>query len=251
MDDCEAAAWWPDNAGERLTVEPLRRGGEAGGLGSDDLRTDATRTDGRVERCCFGEEVLVVELRRHRRRLRPLAVDVMLAVSESRIRLGERSCDSGTGWLPATVNARCCVGVGAEEVGETRGSSVVPVIESVEVPFARVGESTLRGSELMMAANWGAEGVVTDEVGAVGSAREREREDEREETTLRTRSRRLLDDDDGASGRWLPSRPRVLFELGVGVGIPLSNSNAAELLMVDKAEGRVRLARSLDATVLE
>ena len=45
----------------------------------------------------------------------------------------------------------------------------------------------------MVAANCG-----PDE-GAVGSARVREREDEREETTLRTRSRRLLDDDDGAN----------------------------------------------------
>lgn len=245
-------------------MEPLRRDGEAGVVdGSDDLRalvTDPPKTDGRaVERCCLGDEVLVVELRRHKRRLRPLAVDDMLAVSESRIRLGERNCDSGTGWLPATVNARACVGVGAEDVGETRGSFVVPVIESVEgspcmVPLARVGDrgsSTLRGSELMMAANCGAEGVVTEEVGAVGSARVREREDDREETTLRTRSRRLLDDEDGASGRWLPSRPRVLLELGVGVGIPLSNSSDGELLIVDKAEGRVRLARSLDDTVLE
>jgi hypothetical protein len=222
--------------------------------GSEDLRvlvTDATRTDGSaLERCCFGDELLVVELRRHRRRLRPLAVDEMLAVSESRIRLGERNCVSGTGLLPATVNARACVGVGAEDVGEVRGS-IVPVIESVEgspcmVPFARVGErgsSTLRGSVLMMAANCGPDGGL----GAVGSAREREREEEREETTLRTRSRRLLDDEDGANGRWLPSRPRVLLELGVGVGIPLSNSGAGELLMLVKAEGRVRLVRSLDA----
>jgi hypothetical protein len=241
-------------------VEPLRRGGEAGVdellvlRRSEDERalvTDATRTDGSaLERCCFGDELLVVELRRHRRRLRPLAVDEMLAVSESRIWLGERNCDSGTGWLVATVNARACVGVGAEDVGEMRGS-VVPLIESVEgsVPFARVGErgsSTLRGSVLMMAANCGPDGAATEEV---GSAREREREDEREETTLRTRSRRLLDDEDGANVRWLLSRPRVLLELGVGVGIPLSNSGAGELLILVKAEGRVRLVRSLDATL--
>ena len=74
---------------------------------------------------------------------------------------------------------------------------------------------------------------------------EREREDEREETTLRTRSRKLLVDVDVANGRWLPSTPRVLLEVGVGVGIPLSNSCAAELLRLDKAPGRLRLVRSL------
>ena len=233
----------------------LRRAGSCATEDGRALVTDATRTDGSaVERCCFGDDVLVVDLRRHRRRLRPLAVDEMLAVSESRIRLGERNWDSGTGLLPATVNARACVGVGAEDVEELC-DSFVPVIESDEgspctVPFARIGErgsSTLRGSVLMMAANCGPDGAAAEEV---GSAREREREDEREETTLRTRSRRLLDDEDGANGRWVPSRPRVLLELGVGVGIPLSNSDAGELLILDKAEGRVRLGRSLDATLL-
>jgi hypothetical protein len=77
--------------------------------------------------------------------------------------------------------------------------------------------------------------------------REREREDEREETTLRTRSRRLLADVDVANERWLP---RVLLEVGVGVGIPLSNSSAVELLILDKAPGRLRLGRSLDAELL-
>ena len=80
--------------------------------------------------------------------------------------------------------------------------------------------------------------------------REREREDEREETTLRTRSRRLLADDDVANERWLLSKPRVLLEVGVGVGIPLSNSGAVELWMLGKALGRLRLARSLDAELL-
>ncbi len=115
MDDCDAAAWWPDSAGERLTAVPLRRGGEAGvdellslrreGTGTaageeeEDCRapelelvTDATRADASpVDRCCFGEAVLVVELRRHRRRLRALVVDEMLTASESRMRLGERN----------------------------------------------------------------------------------------------------------------------------------------------------------------
>ena len=30
-DDCEVVTWWPDSAGERLTMEPFRRGGEEGG----------------------------------------------------------------------------------------------------------------------------------------------------------------------------------------------------------------------------
>jgi hypothetical protein len=33
MDDCDAAAWWQESAGDRLTVELLRRGGEADGDG--------------------------------------------------------------------------------------------------------------------------------------------------------------------------------------------------------------------------
>src|ERR1700761_4160353 len=120
-----------------------------------------------LERCCFGEDVLVVELRRHRRRLRPLAVDEMLTASESRTRLGERNWDSGTagGLVVATGNARACVGVGAEEVGDV-WYSFVPVIDSAEgaltsldpLPFVRTGvrgPSTLCGSELMVAANCG------------------------------------------------------------------------------------------------
>ena len=108
-DDCEAAAWWPDRAGERLTVEPLRRGGERGG--EDELRgdelgippewdTDATSAEARPVVLRFGDgcaALLVVELRRHSRRLRPLAVEAMLTESESRTRSGERNCawDSG------------------------------------------------------------------------------------------------------------------------------------------------------------
>ena len=30
-DDCEVVTWWLDSAGERLTMEPFRRGGEEGG----------------------------------------------------------------------------------------------------------------------------------------------------------------------------------------------------------------------------
>ena len=99
----------------------------------------------------------------------------------------------------------------------------------------------MRGSELMVDVNCGVgrAGAAEEEVAAV-SMREREREDERDETTLRTRSRRLLDDDDDVSGRWLLSNPRVLLEVGMGVGIPLSDSGAVELLRLDKAPGRLR-----------
>ena len=66
--------------------------------------------------------VVVVELRRHRRRLRPLAVEAMLTESESLTRSGVRYWDSGegvtVGLLAAMVNARV-LGVGAPaEVGE-------------------------------------------------------------------------------------------------------------------------------------
>jgi hypothetical protein len=119
------------------------------------------------------------------------------------------------------------MGVGAEDIGEVR-YSFVPVIDSVEgamtsagpFPFARAKSSTLRGSVLMMVANCGPEGVV----GMVGSTRVREREDEREVTALRTRSCRLLDEDDIANLRWLLSRLRVLLGVGVGVGITLSSA---------------------------
>jgi hypothetical protein len=131
-DDCEVAAWWPDRAGERLTTEPFRHGGEAGG---DAVRlppepdTDATSADARPMVLRLGEGAtmlgvleLAVELRRHRRRLRPLAVEAMLTESESLTRSGERYCDPGNGvaveLLTGTVNARV-LGVGAPaEVGD-------------------------------------------------------------------------------------------------------------------------------------
>jgi hypothetical protein len=46
----DAAAWWPDRAGERLTVERFRCGGEEGGDALGLLLewdTDATRADAR------------------------------------------------------------------------------------------------------------------------------------------------------------------------------------------------------------
>jgi hypothetical protein len=101
-DDCEVAAWWPDRAGERLTTEPFRRGGEVGGNAvklPPELDTDATSADARPVVLRLGEGTaleLVVELRRHRRRLRPLAVEAMLTESES-LRSGVRYCDSGKG----------------------------------------------------------------------------------------------------------------------------------------------------------
>jgi hypothetical protein len=84
-----------------------------------------------VERCCFGEVVLALELRRHRRRLRALVVEDILTESESRTRAGERNWDSGTaglGLLAVTLNERSCVGV---DVGEV-WNSFVPVIDSDE-----------------------------------------------------------------------------------------------------------------------
>ncbi len=104
-EDREAAAW-PDRAGERLTVEPFRRGGEAGGDAvklPPELDTDATSADARPVVLRLGEGaaamlgvlLLVVELRRHRRRLRPLAVEAMLTESESLTRSGVRYCGSG------------------------------------------------------------------------------------------------------------------------------------------------------------
>ena len=100
-DDCEVAAWWPDSAGERLIVEPLRRGGEDGGEDAPpgvppEWDTDATSAEASATVLRLGEAgaaaVLVVELRRHSRRLRPLAVEVMLIESESRTRSGVRNC---------------------------------------------------------------------------------------------------------------------------------------------------------------
>ena len=101
----------------------------------------------------------------------------------------------------------------------------------------------MRGSELIVDVNCGVGRAAAEDEGAAGSMREREREDERDEMTLRTRSRRLLDDDDDVSGCWLLSNPRVLLE----VGIPLSDSGADELLRLDKAQSRLR---SLGAEVV-
>ena len=81
-------------------MEPFRRGGEAGGEAvrlPPELETDATSADARPMVLRLGEGAamlgvleLVVELRRHRRRLRPLAVEAMLTESESLTRSGER-----------------------------------------------------------------------------------------------------------------------------------------------------------------
>src|ERR1700733_12669662 len=96
-------------------------------------------------------------------------------------------------------NARNWVGM---DVGED-WNSFVPVIDSVEMPVMSLGRarawgsSTLCGSLLTADVYCGTAGAE----GAVGSLRVREREDEREETTLRTRSRRLLVDVDEANVR--------------------------------------------------
>jgi hypothetical protein len=87
MDDCDAAAWWPDRAGDSLTVGSLRLGGDAGGDdvivfwyegaaapkldGPPELDADATIADASpaVLRLGDARAVLVVELRRLRCRL--------------------------------------------------------------------------------------------------------------------------------------------------------------------------------------
>jgi hypothetical protein len=261
-EDCEAAAWWPDKAGERLTMEPFRRGGEEGGDAVrlvPDLDMDATSADARpVEESPLDTVpvlVLVVELRRHRRRLRPLAVEAMLTESESRMRSGERNCDSGKVTLVAvvgllgTVNARV-LGVGAPaEVGEVWNSPVPVMMDAVGAGGTMVRPCP---SLLLWTGGWAAwesvgrcicisgltVDVVDDALGETGTARRggaggsawfvrrREREDERE-TTLRTRSRRLPVEEDGVRGRVLlvPFTPRVFLDTGVGVGIPLSISS--------------------------
>lgn len=86
--------------------------------------------------------------------------------------------------------------------------------------------------------------------GAGGSAwfvREREREEERE-TTLRTRSRRLPVEEDGVRGRVLPFTPRVFFDTGVGVGIPLSVSGTGGWLRLINEVGRLRPFSSVTGT---
>jgi hypothetical protein len=88
--------------------------------------------------------------------------------------------------------------------------------------------------------------------GAGGSAWfvwERGREEERE-TTLRTRSRRLPVEEDGVRGRVLslPFTPRVFFDKGVGVGIPLSASGTGGWLRLINEVGRLRPFSSVTGT---
>jgi hypothetical protein len=144
MDDCEVATWWPESAGERLTFEFLRRGGDEGGdarpvgLGEGERRapleldTEATSADARPVVLRLGDAwaVLIVELRRQSRRFRPLAVEVMLTESESRTQSGESSCDSGkpAGLLVARVNARC-ITLRSADVGEA-WNSLTPVTDA-------------------------------------------------------------------------------------------------------------------------
>ena len=84
-------------------MEPFRRGGEAGkdvAKFPPEPDTDATSADARPVVLRLGEAVavlgvvelavVVVELRRQRRRLRPLAVEAILTESESLTRSGER-----------------------------------------------------------------------------------------------------------------------------------------------------------------
>ncbi len=152
------------------------------------------------------------------------------------------------------MNGCDSVGVGVADVGEV-WNSFEPVMDSDEGAtlspdpwlLVRVGlrmSSTLDGSELIVAANCGPDGVEEEDV--VGSMRVWEPE----ETTLRTRSRRLPVEDEVFNERWFPSTPRVLLEVGMGVGMPLSDAGAGEMFRLDKAAGRLRLPRSFDAEVL-
>ena len=101
--------------GEEGVDELLALRREASGAGTkEDSCAVLTRKEGcPKEHWCFGEAVLVVELRRHRCRLCQLVVDEMLTESESRT--GERNCVSsaiaGLGVLVAMENACACVGV--------------------------------------------------------------------------------------------------------------------------------------------
>jgi hypothetical protein len=160
----------------------------------------------------------------------------------------------------ATVKARA-VGVGtAADVGEV-WNWAAPVMEApadggtmvrpgpLPLPFAiparEWGSATGCVSRLTVAAWEGTDGA--GRAGAGGSTcfvREREREEERE-TTLRTRSRRLPVDEDGARGRVLPVAPSDLLEAGVGVGIELSISGAEESLRLVNEGGRFWVPRSL------
>ena len=250
-DDCEVAAWWPDSAGERLMMEPLRRGGEDGGEDAPpevppEWDTDATSAAASATVLRRGEGgaaaavVLVVELRRQSRRLRPLAVEVMLIESESRTRSGVRNCavcKSGyvLGLPAATVKARVAgVGVGNVDVGDDC-SSFGPatmcspgagglMVRPAPLPplFACAWEFAT-----WLAATWGGtDGVARGGAGvSVWFRRERERE---RETTLRTRSRRLPVDEEGVRGRELPWTPSEFLNVGVGAGMPLSVCGGAE-----------------------
>jgi hypothetical protein len=235
-----------------------------------ELDTDATSAEARPAVLRLGEGaglelVVVVELRRHRRRLRPLAVEAMLTESESLTRSGERYCDSGegvtVGLLTAMVNARV-LGVGAPaEVGDV-WNSPVPMMDVLGVG----GTMVRPGAPLLVEPGGWVWGIgfsgLTDAVdaasggagrgGAGGSAwfvRAREREEERE-TTLRTRSRRLPVEEDGVKGRLflLPFTSRVFLDTGVGVGIPLSVSGAGEWLRLINEVGRPRPFSSVTGT---
>ncbi|KAI0299864.1 hypothetical protein BC826DRAFT_993796 [Russula brevipes] len=158
----------------------------------------------------------------------------------------------------ATVKARA-VGVGtAADVGEVwnwaapvmeapadGGTMVRPGPLPFAIPAREWGSATGCVSGLTVAAWEGTDGGRADAGGSTCFVREREREEERE-TTLRTRSRRLPVDEDGARGRVLPVAPSDLLEAGVGVGIELSISSGAEasLRLVNEG-GRFWGTRSL------
>ena len=138
-----------------------------------------------MERCCFWEDVLVAELRRQSRRLRPLAVEVILAVSESWI--GERNSDSGTVEVVPKVNARACVGVGAEDIWEVQ-YSFVPVINGGHDECRPV---PVRTCQVLNVAQFGTDDdseLWAEGVGTVCPTRVRERKNERGVTALRTHS---------------------------------------------------------------
>jgi hypothetical protein len=187
--DCEAAAWWPASAGERLTMEPLRRGGEVVERGQSHLSmkaswgwqwnsTDAMMVDARpmVSRLGDACAVLAVELRCQRRRLRLLAVEWHGGGCRGGLELGGAGDGGARGWghdgeTGAVAVAVCdpsprvgvcdgvCLGADGGGMGRNR----------------RGGESRRRGFDLLRAGTRTGGGAGNDAAHAVAEIGDRMR----------------------------------------------------------------------------